>query len=117
MFRIQKRAGARANLSIERTEEFLRSLISRSSANRVSHRSSAQPRPATWSIRDGAWGVLSEVQTISLQKNIHDRAYLSIGVTSGIEPGPCGVSGMGDSEGIGAKLCRILDMNFREFLF
>jgi hypothetical protein len=22
-------------------------------------RSSAQPRPATWSIRDGAWGVLS----------------------------------------------------------
>jgi hypothetical protein len=31
--------------------------------------------------------------------------------------GLCAVPGMGDSRGIGVGLCRILDVNFREFLF
>jgi hypothetical protein len=43
-------------------------------------------------------GVLSEVQTLGCRKNIHGRAYPSIGVTSSSE----------------VELCRILDMNFRE---
>src|ERR687884_2262283 len=47
-------------------------------------RSSTQPRRATWSIRDEAWAALSEVQTLVCRKEIHDRAYLSNGVTSGI---------------------------------
>ena len=67
--------------------------------------------------RDGAWGVLSEAQTLVCRESIHDRAYLSIGVTSSSGAGLCKVSGGGDSRGIGAGLCRILDMNFREYLF
>jgi hypothetical protein len=55
--------------------------------------------------------------TKSVLKSIHSRAYLSISVTSSTGPGPCGVSGGGDSRGIGSGLCRILDMNFREYLF
>ena len=43
--------------------------------------------------RDGAWGVLSEIQTLVCRKDIHDRAYLSIGVTSGIGAGLCRVPG------------------------
>jgi hypothetical protein len=62
-------------------------------------RSSALPCPATWSIRDGAWGVLSEVQTLVCRKNIHDLAYLSIGVTSGIGAGLCRVPGDGCFQG------------------
>jgi hypothetical protein len=50
-------------------------------------------------------------------ESIHHRAYLSIGVTSSTGAGLRGLSGGGDSRGIGAELCRILDMNFREFLF
>jgi hypothetical protein len=50
-------------------------------------------------------------------ESIHNRAYLSIGVTNPSGPGLCGVPGEGDSRGIGVGLCRILDMNFREFLF
>jgi len=45
-----------------------------------------------------------------VHKNIHRRAYLSIGVISSTGPGPCGVSGGGDSRGAGPGLCRILDM-------
>src|SRR5215204_7502207 len=40
--------------------------------------SSAEPRPATWSIRDGAWAILYEAQTLVCRKDIHDRAYLSV---------------------------------------
>jgi hypothetical protein len=50
-------------------------------------------------------------------ESIHHPAYLSIGVTSGTGPGLRGVSGGGDSGGIGVGLCTILDMNFREYLF
>jgi hypothetical protein len=50
-------------------------------------------------------------------ESIHHPAYLSIGVTSGTGPGLRGVSGGGDSGGIGVGLCTILDMNFREFVF
>ena len=48
---------------------------------------------------------------------IQDPAYLSIGVTSSSGTGLCGVSGVGDSRGMGVGLCRILDVNFREFIF
>jgi hypothetical protein len=44
--------------------------------------------------------------------NIHDRAYVSIGVTSGIEVGLCRVAGAGVFKGTGVRLCRILDMDF-----
>jgi hypothetical protein len=55
---------------------------------------------------------------ISFQwEGIHHRAYLSIGVTSSAGPGRSGVSEAGDFGGIGTVLCRILDTNFREFLF
>src|SRR5215212_4076303 len=55
---------------------------------------------------------------ISLQQEgIHHRAYLSIGVTSFSGVGLCGMSGGVISWGTGVCLCRILDMNFREFLF
>ena len=40
-----------------------------------------------------------------------------IGVTSSSGAGLCGVPGEDDSKGIGAGICKILDMNFREFLF
>src|SRR5215211_6884562 len=47
------------------------------------------------------------------QRSIRNRAYLSIGVTSSSGAGLCGVSVKGDDfRGIGAGLCRILDMNF-----
>jgi hypothetical protein len=48
---------------------------------------------------------------------IQDPAYLSIGVTSSSGTGLCGVSGVGDSRGIGARVCEILHVNFREFQF
>jgi hypothetical protein len=35
----------------------------------------------------------------------------------GYRGGAMGVPGAGDSRGSGAGLCRILDMNFREYLF
>src|SRR5215212_7312422 len=55
---------------------------------------------------------------ISFQwEGIHHRAYLSIGVTSGTGARLCGVSVGGDIGGIGVRLCRILDMNFAEYLF
>src|SRR5215218_10929003 len=48
------------------------------------------------------------------QKSIRNCAYLYIGVTSSSGAGPNGVAWRGDLRGIGAGLCRILDMNFRE---
>jgi hypothetical protein len=45
--------------------------------------------------RDGAWGVLYEAEPLVCKKNIHDRAYLSIGVTSSIGAGLCRVPGGG----------------------
>ena len=62
-------------------------------------------------------GVLYEVQAFVCSKDIHDRAYLSIGVTSSVGTGLCRVPGAGVSRGSGVRLRRILDMNFREFLF
>jgi hypothetical protein len=50
-------------------------------------------------------------------EGVHDRAYLSIGVTSSSGAGLCGAPGEGDFRGIGAGVCRILDMNFRESIF
>jgi hypothetical protein len=51
------------------------------------------------------------------QESIRNRAYLYIGVTSSSGAGPKGAPGGGDCRGVGAGICRILDMNFREFLF
>ena len=50
-------------------------------------------------------------------EGIQDRAYLYIGVTSGTRAVRCGVPGESDSKGIGAGIYKILDMNFREYLF
>ena len=50
-------------------------------------------------------------------EGIQDRAYLYIGVTSATGAGLCGVPGEGDSKGIGAGICKIVQMNFRESLF
>jgi hypothetical protein len=49
--------------------------------------------------------------------SIHDRAYLSIDVAGSIRAGLCRVPGVGIFRGAGVRLCRILDMNFGEFLF
>src|SRR5215213_6852065 len=58
------------------------------------------------------------IANISLQQEgIHHRAYLSIGVTSSSGVGLCGMSGGVISWGTGGWPCRILDMNFREYLF
>ena len=76
-----------------------------------------QDKKRSWSIRDGVWGVLSEAQALVCRENIHDRAYLYIGVTSSSGAGLCGVPGEGDSKGIGAGICKIVQMNFREILF
>src|SRR5215218_9406482 len=55
---------------------------------------------------------------ISLQQEgIHHRAYLSSGVTSHSGVGLCGMSGGVISGGTGVGLCRILDVNFGEYLF
>src|SRR5215211_9297720 len=53
--------------------------------------------PQPGALGTGRGGILSEVQTTVCRKNIHDRAYLSIDVTSVIGAGLCGVSGDGDS--------------------
>jgi hypothetical protein len=57
------------------------------------------------------------VQPNVCRKDIHDHAYLSNGVTSGIGAGLCRVPGAGVFRGIRVSLCRILDLIFREFLF
>ena len=46
------------------------------------------------------------------KKDIHDRAYLSIGVTSSSGAGLCRVPEAGVFRGGGVRLCTILDMNF-----
>src|SRR5215212_6737994 len=51
------------------------------------------------------------------QEGIHYRAYLSIGVTSSSSVGPCGMSGGVISRNTRVWLCRILQVNFREYLF
>jgi hypothetical protein len=50
-------------------------------------------------------------------ESIHNPAYLSIDVTSGTGAELCGVPEEGDSRGIGAGICKILQTNFREYLF
>jgi hypothetical protein len=50
-------------------------------------------------------------------KNIHDRAYLSIDVTSGLGAGAMQGAWTGVFRGIRLRLCRILDMNFGENIF
>jgi hypothetical protein len=56
--------------------------------------------------------------TLSLRsEGIQDRAYLYIGVTNSSGAGLCGVPGEGDFRGVGAGICRILHLNFREFVF
>ena len=62
-------------------------------------------------------GVLYEVQAFVCRKDIHDRAYLSIGVTSSVGARLCRVPGAGVFRGTRVGLCRILDMDFAEFLF
>jgi hypothetical protein len=58
------------------------------------------------------------IANISLQQEgIHHRAYLSTDVTSSSGVGLCGMPGGVISWGSGVWLCRILDMNFREYLF
>jgi hypothetical protein len=57
------------------------------------------------------------VQTKVCRKNIHDRAYLSIDVTSGLGAGAMQGAWKGVFRGIRLRLFRILDMNFGEFLF
>jgi hypothetical protein len=48
---------------------------------------------------------------------IQDAASSSISVTSGHRDGAVRGAWRGDLRGIGVRLCRILDMNFREFVF
>jgi len=63
------------------------------------------------------WRINTDYKHLFAAECIHHCAYLSIGVTSSTGAGLCGVHRVGDSRGIGAGICRILDMNFREFLF
>ena len=61
---------------------------------------------------------LQREKTIApLQGFMHHSAYLSIGVTSSSGVGLCGAPGGSDSRGIGTWICKILQTNFREFLF
>jgi hypothetical protein len=59
-------------------------------------------------------GIMTTTNISLRSEGIQDRAYLSIGVTSGTRAGLCGVPGEGDSKGIGAGICKILQTNFRE---
>jgi hypothetical protein len=47
-------------------------------------------------------------------EGIQDRAYLSIGVTSSSGAALNGAPGEGDFRGIGAVICKILQVNFYE---
>jgi hypothetical protein len=62
-------------------------------------------------------GIMATTNFSLRSVGIQDRAYLSIGVTSSSGAGLCGVPGKGDSEGMGAGICKILHPNFREFIF
>ena len=80
----------------------------------------AEPRPDLLREWEGSLcpsGIMATTIICLRQGSIRNPAYLSIGVTSGTGAGPNGAPGGGDCRGIGAGLCRILDMNFREFLF
>jgi hypothetical protein len=71
-----------------------------------------------WARIAPSFGGIMVTTTLSLlSERIQDRAYLSIGVTSSSGAGPNGAPGGGDSRGIRLGLFRILDMNFREFVF
>jgi hypothetical protein len=72
--------------------------VDQSAWNPVSQKFSIAPS-LMLQVAGRAWGVLSEVQTLVCGKNIHDRAYLSIGVTSGIGAGLCRVPGDGCFQG------------------
>jgi hypothetical protein len=67
--------------------------------------------------RSVLWGIMATANFSLRSEGIQDRAYLSIGVTSSSGVGLCGVPGEGDSKGIGAGICKILQVNFREFQF
>src|SRR5215207_60796 len=80
----------------------------------------APPRPDPLRVWEGSLrpsGIMATANVCLRQGRIRNPAYLYIGVTSSAGAGPNGAPGMGDSGGSGAGLCRILDMNFREFLF
>jgi len=80
----------------------------------------AEPRPDPLREWEGSLcpsGIMATTHFCLRQGSIRNPAYLYIGVTSGTGVGPKGAPGGGDCKGMGAGLCRILDMNFREFLF
>jgi hypothetical protein len=79
----------------------------------------APPRPdplRVWARIAPSFGDYGDTNLSLRSEGIQDRAYLYIGVTSSSGAGLCGVPGEGDSKGIGAGICKILDMNFGEFL-
>jgi hypothetical protein len=80
----------------------------------------APPRPDPLRVWEGSLlpsGIMATADFSLRSEGIQDRAYLSIGVTSSSGVELCGVPGEGDSKGIGAGICKILQVNFREFIF
>ena len=80
----------------------------------------AEPRPDPLRVWEGSLcpsGIMATTIICLRQGSIRNPAYLYIGVTSSSGAGPNGGAWRGDCRGIGTVLCRILDMNFREFLF
>jgi hypothetical protein len=78
----------------------------------------AVPRPdplRVWARIAPSFGYYGDYKHLSALGSIRNPAYLYIGVTSSSGAGPNGGAWRGHSKGTGAGLCRILDMNFREF--
>jgi|SRR5215203_1075654 len=81
----------------------------------------ALPRPDPLRVWEGSLRPSEDIMATTnigmRQGNIRNRAYLSIGVTSGTGAGLCETPGRGAFRSIGAGLYRVLDMNFGEFQF
>jgi hypothetical protein len=85
-----------------------------------SESNSAPPRPDPLRVWEGSLrpkGIMATKNLSLRSEGIQDRAYLYIGVTSSSGTGLNGALGEGDFRGIGAGICKILQVNFGEFIF
>ena len=74
---------------------------------------SPSPRP-----QRSSWRAFSpDVQTFVCDQSASTIPHIHSSLLQALRAGQCGVPGGGDSRGIGAGICKILQTNFREFLF
>ena len=95
--------------------ELLRTPLKRSSRGELTY-----PIAPALMLQVAGWGIGHTLRSANIslqQEDIHHRAYLYIGVTSSSGVGLCGMSEGVISWGTRVWLCRILHVNFREFLF